>query len=709
MAVVRPTQVETIYINSYYIYDSKTNQETKRTSHPIQVTSTYSNPAGGGGNTISWKYLRFDLNDIASQSQYYNEYVIKNVNNFFLYRSDYYPKTKYFIHTHPEYPELGYYEIVRYAELNFYLSKNNSLSTNDDSISDFYESYFTGNLNLTFENYDNSKNFFSTYMGAKLSDYFYKTGGGYRGDAIITITGPGQGSNSPQTQLFWQRCDPDITSVAPASGSFIDDTNISHISWNIDAPVSASGKTYYPLEIQFQWGTTQSLGNNIDLVLNPEDLSTYKGLDIPANTFPSKATIYWKIRWKNPFDNSYVETSIGTYTTVDSTPTVKPTYPVNASIDGAVDNTFTWDYQIDTASKQKAFDLQYSANNGLSWENVFTKEPSNNTFAVIPANTFNAGNNLWKVRAYNTDDVASEWSTPASIVVRAAPIKPTISSVTKKPKITVGWQSTGQQAFQVIANDIDSGVVFGTGKTYTIPYYFRDGETVNIKVRIKNRFSEWSECSEISVTVENTSTGNITALAQNVGNDVKLTWATETEFVCFYVLRGGIPIAKTTDLKEYTDYTSVGANEYQIMGITADGYYTLSNVVPVSVLPQTAVIGILSNVVSWITLTYRRGNLPEIITSSSEEVYYQYYSGRKLPVAYSSRFKTKKKTLNFTVYKQDADAIENMIGQTVIYKDYADNKIIGIVNDVETSSYANRPDVRMEITAIDYLEDVGYD
>ena len=50
-----------------------------------------------------------------------------------------------------------------------------------------------------------------------------------------------------------------------------------------------------------------------------------------------------------------------------------------------------------------------------------------------------------------------------------------------------------------------------------------------------------------------------------------------------------------------------------------------------------------------------------------------------------------------------------MTGQTVIYKDYAENKIIGIVNDVETSSNASRPDVRLEIAAIDYLEDVGYD
>lgn len=524
----------------------------------------------------------------------------------------------------------------------------------------------------------------------------------YSGTATLTFQG-NTGSNPPYQELTWQRCDPIIRNSTPQNGSFLEESVEHTFAWGIDTLTSESGITIYPTEIYFLWGTDTNTSNSVAV----SGVKNY--VIIPPDTFPSQGTVYWRVRYKNPIDGSINYTEIRNFTTIDATPTVRNLTPINSSIDGETDNIFTWEYQINTGSAQKAFDLQISNNEGSSWKNLYSHELSSNTQAVIPSGTFIAGTGLWKVRVYNTDDIASEWSDPATLIVRAAPEAPIISQASNTPKIIVSWQSTGQQAFQVLANDIDSGVVFGTGKTYTIPYYFRDGETVNIKVRIKNRFSEWSEWSEISVTVENTSAGNITALAQNIGNDVKLTWSTDIDFACFYVLRGGIPIAKTIDLKEYTDYTSVGANEYQIMGITADGYYTLSNVVPVSVFPKTAVIGILSNAVSWVTLTYRRGNLPEIITSSSEDVYFQYYSGRELPVAYSSRFKTKKKTLNFTVYKQDADAIENMIGQTAIYKDYAENKIIGIVNDVETSSNASRPDVRLEITAIDYLEDVGYD
>lgn len=391
---------------------------------------------------------------------------------------------------------------------------------------------------------------------------------------------------------------------------------------------------------------------------------------------------------------------------------VVPLEPSGVTLDGSKPVTFKWEHVSSTGDSPYGYDLEYSTDR-YDWKSIHSVSSVGNLSPVATQYTtsnLNFGNNIiyWRVRTYNTCDIASDWG-ELSFISRAPVQPPTISSISNTPKIKIIWVSNEQIAFQIIANQYDSKTVFGTDKYFEIPVYFKDGESVSVKIRIKNKLGDWSEWTEKELSISNSVLPGITLNAESENESAKLTWSTEHTYTGYYVLRGGIPIAKTTDLKEYTDYTSVGANEYQIMGITADGYYTLSNVVPVSVLPKTAVIGILSNAVSWINLVYRRGNLPEIVTSSSEDVYYQYYSGRKFPVAYSSRFKTKKKTLNFTVYKQDADAIENMTGQTVIYKDYADNKIIGIVNNVETSSNASRPDVRLEITAIDYLEDVGYD
>lgn len=393
-------------------------------------------------------------------------------------------------------------------------------------------------------------------------------------------------------------------------------------------------------------------------------------------------------------------------------PKVVPLEPSGVTLDGSKPVTFKWEHVSSTGDSPYGYDLQYSTDR-YDWKSIHSVSPVGNLSPVATEYTtsnLNFGNGIiyWRVRTYNTCDIPSDWG-ELSFISRAPAQPPTISSISSTPKIKMLWVSDEQIAFQIIANQYDSKTVFGTDKYFEVPFYFKDGENVSVKIRIKNKLGDWSEWTEKELSISNSVFPGITLNAESENESAKLTWSTEHTYTGYYVLRGGIPIAKTTDLKEYTDYTSVGANEYQIMGITADGYYTLSNFVPVSVFPKTAVIGILSNTVSWINLVYRRGNMPEIVTSSSEDIYYQHYSGRSLPVAYSSRFKSKVKTLNFTVSKQDADTIENMIGQTVVYKDYAENKIIGIVNNVETSSNASRPDVRLEITAIDYQEDVGYD
>lgn len=390
---------------------------------------------------------------------------------------------------------------------------------------------------------------------------------------------------------------------------------------------------------------------------------------------------------------------------------VIPIEPSGVTLDGSKPITFKWEHVSSTNDFPYGYDLEYSIDR-YDWKPINSVNSTGNITPVATeytTNNLNFGNSIiyWRIRTYNTCDIASDWA-ESSFISRAPVQPPTISSISNTPKIKMIWVSDEQIAFQIIANQFDSKTIFGTDKYFEIPFYFKDGENVSVKIRIKNKLGDWSEWTEKEVLISNSVLPEIILNAENESESAKLVWSTDYSYAGYYVLRSNVPIAKKTDSKEYIDYTSIDTNEYQIMGFTESGYYTLSNVISASVLPQTAVIGILSDTVNWINLIYRRGNLPEISTSSSEEIYYQYYSGRFLPVPYSSRFKTKTKTISFTVYKQDADAIENMIGQTVIYKDYAGNKIIGIVNNLEVSNYVNHPDVNLEITAIDYLEDIGY-
>lgn len=688
MAFARPIIYETVYINSYHIFDSETNIEIQSSSNSIKIESTYNNPNNIYGFPIKYKAIRFSFDDITNGSQYKNQYFANLSEALHIYITQKEPIETYWENSNEWYKK----------HVEFYIadSKYSPPQSNGDG---HLVQPFDDNPIITLYCDENE------YIFVKLfsSDSF-------TGTAYITIIGNNQGDNSPYKQVTWNRCDPEIKDILPASGSFVDDLNGFRISWTLDAPASAAGNVFMPTDVQFQWGTTQSLGNTITLTLNPEDPESYKGVNIPANTFPTSGTVYWKIRWKSELEDTYWETDIGTYSTTDSAATVKPVYPVNASIDGEIDNVFQWDYETDTGLPQYAFDFQYSNNDGLSWENLFEHQESTSPSCTVPANTFIAGNGLWKVRGYNTDDVAGEWSQQASIIVRAASKPPVISSVTTTPKVTITWQASGQQAFRLTAKNstetYESGIVFGTGKSFTIPHYWDDGE-LQISISIENRFGVWSDEATTAVIIQNTPSGNISLNGSVTDYGAVLSWRTDSTFKAFYVLRNGVAIACVTDT-DYIDYGICGESAYWIMGVTEDGNYTESETLNLYSAPEHSIIAAVDSG-DWVELRVNRGGMPEITETHMEDISYQYYSGRMYPVAYSSVFRERTKTFGFTVWKDAAGKLGDLIGQLVILKDYTGGKIIGVLNNLQLSGYVRRPDVSFDITVIDYNEEVSFD
>lgn len=694
MAFNRPTVGENIYLQSWYIYDSSTGQEAKQSGlADIQIYTTY--PGSPGSSQVPTKYTSLHIKgeNINESSLYKNSYRIKSVNGIYLYIYDRYPDL-----ARSTYGGWEYYRFAHWYLSTDFLSINDLSSLNYSSI---YDSIWNGER-ITLDD--------GQLLSVKLYENTILSGGNYSGNATFYLRGIGNGSNSIQASVTMERCDPEIKDILPASGSFVDDLNGFRISWTLDAPASAAGNVFMPTDIQFQWGTTQSLGNTITLTLNPEDPESYKGVNIPANTFPTSGTVYWKIRWKSELEDTYWETDIGTYSTTDSTAVVTPTYPVNASIDGEVDNIFTWDYESDTGLPQYAFDFQYSNNDGLSWENLFEHQESTSPSCTVPANTFIAGTGLWKVRGYNTDDVAGEWSQQASIIVRAASKPPVISSVTTTPKVTITWQASGQQAFRLTAKNAtetyESGIVFGTGKTFTIPHYWDDGE-LQIAISIENRFGVWSDEATTAVIIQNTPSGNISLNGSIKDYGAVLNWQTDSTFKAFYVFRDGAAVASVTDTA-YIDYGICGEAAYWIMGVTEEGNYTESNILDLYSAPEHAIIAAVDSG-DWIELRVNRGGMPEITETHTEDISYQYYSGRMYPVAYSSVFRERTKTFSFTVWKDAAENLGGLIGQLVILKDYTGGKIIGVLNNLQLSGYVRRPDVSFDITVIDYNEEVSFD
>ena len=694
MAFNRITVGENIYLQSWYIYDSSTGQENKQSGlSNIQIYTNY--PGSPGSSQVPTKYTALIIKEenINESSSYKSNYKIRSVNNIYVYIYDRTPDLAR--------SSFNYWEYYRFAQ---WTSSNNIVPLNDLSSRNFISTYVDvwDGERVILEN--------GKILYAILYDYISITSGRYSGDATLYLRGINNGSHSIQASVTMERCDPEIKDILPASGSFVDDLNGFRISWTLDAPASAAGNVFMPTDIQFQWGTTQSLGNTITLTLDPNSPDSYRGVNIPAKTFPTSGTVYWKIRWKSELEDTYWETDVGTYSTTDSTATVKPVYPVNASIDGEIDNVFQWEYETDTGLPQYAFDFQYSNNDGLSWENLFQHKESTSPSCTVPANTFIAGNGLWKVRGYNTDDVAGEWSQQASIIVRAASKPPVISSVTTTPKVTITWQASGQQAFRLTAKNAsetyESGIVFGTGKTFTIPHYWDDGE-LQIAISIENRFGVWSDEAKTAVIIQNTPSGNISLNGYVEGYGAVLSWRTDTTVKAYYVLRDGIAIACVTDTS-YVDRNICGDAVYLVMGVTENGNYTESETLNLYSAPEHAVVGLVDGD-DWVELRVNRGGMPEITETHMEDISYQYYSGKMYPVAYSSVFRERTKTFGFTVWKDAAEKLGDLIGQLVILKDYTGGKIIGVLNNLQLSGYVRRPDVSFDITVIDYNEEVSFD
>lgn len=372
--------------------------------------------------------------------------------------------------------------------------------------------------------------------------------------------------------------------------------------------------------------------------------------------------------------------------------------------------TFSWTHNSDLGFASYGYDLEYSYDN-VSWTNLHSVSPTDNytpaeTQYTAAAGTFQEGTVYWRVRTYSTLDAASEYA--SSSFISYYPLTDlSIISLSNTPRLRLTWESGIQQAFQIIADGYDSGYIFGTQKEYIIPQIYQNGQKVTVSIRVKNRQSKWTEWKSAEVTVANIPPGTITLTAGAENAGIVLNWEAEGTFAKYYVLRDGEPIARTEETG-YTDYFSVGESRYQVMGVDADGYCALSE--EITLAPDFE-NGVISGVepVDWIPLAVKRGNQPEFVSSHTESITYQYYSGRMLPVPYSSRFREVTRTLDFTVKLPAYRRLKELVGEIVIYKDYTGEKMIGVLNDLQTSGRPDRPDISASITAVDYSEVIPFD
>lgn len=417
---------------------------------------------------------------------------------------------------------------------------------------------------------------------------------------------------------------------------------------------------------------------------------------IPASELPEQGTVTWKVEVTANAGNTNASTT-STFTTTDSVSYASPSSPVNEYIDGSKEVDFSWTYSISTGTMAERADFQISTNNGVTWEDLGTATDGG-PYTAAP-NTLPAGNVLWRVRSYNTDDVAGPWSDPAAIVVRRAPNAPIIAGITTIPQPIVSWQAEGQQAYQLQVGDWDSGTVYGTAKSAQVPYAMPEGPAL-VRLRIQNSFGLWSDWSTAEVTIANQRGEPIAVRTRVVLGGVRLTWAIEGDYPTYAILRDGKEIA-TVAGKEYTDYTGIGRSRYTVRGINTDSTYTDSADVVEILRPHAGLIA-REGVWDWMTLDRRIGSRPAHSGSQQEDATLTWYSGRALPVAEISGHRQVSVQYDYTLPSlSELEKLRAMSGTKVVYKHRDGELFRGLLGNLSWSRNRGRWDVSFTITEVD--------
>ena len=324
--------------------------------------------------------------------------------------------------------------------------------------------------------------------------------------------------------------------------------------------------------------------------------STYTSINFTGNTvtIPSGtltgANTYDIYADFTTTNNLTGNTDTGAYSTEDAAAVVSIIAPTNTIEYGTVN--FSWNYSNTYGSSQYAFDLALSDDN-TTFNTVISHEVTAETSTTYTVNT--AGAKYWKVRAYNLDDVAGDWSDVGYFVNNIPPEAPTITDISGAGRLTVTWSSNSQIAYEVEVyqgdNKIyDSGEQYTTAKTHLINEYLPNG-SYTIKVKIIDSFGNSSAYAEQTYNIDNVGSLDITYTTDDT---VTLTYDV-TGVSTVYILRNGEIIAQTTS-GVFNDIYANGTNVYTVITVNADDSYSIGTVETENLVKYTRLVDLEGNI-----------------------------------------------------------------------------------------------------------------
>ena len=467
---------------------------------------------------------------------------------------------------------------------------------------------------------------------------------------------------------------------SPSSGAFVNRFQKNTFTWGATDDTTITQVCFAEIKqtsAVFEWRVKNASTSNTISVSGATTACT-----VPANTFPS-GTIEWRV--KATANSGTTTTSAWQeITTTDVTPSCKPVSPSGIVIDATIATRFSWQHIISTGTPQRKADLQWSAD-GTTW-NTLATVTGENQYYDVPANTFTSGTKYWRVRTYNTDGTASEWSDKAEFIAINAPSAPSIVIQSTGPRPRITWQTSEQEAYQLtLSSGYASGTVYGTEKAWRSPVYLADG-SYTVRVRVQNKYGMWSEWSAAALPVSHTE-GEAITLTATAGHEAALTWQTAGSYDFYLVERDGVAIARTVQ-KQYIDHTSIGSVTYRVRGCYADSdNYGVSNSDTVEILPETNMICDLETGV-WLEMRLSETQLRTNRTSFSAGVSTVHLAGLAYPV--EERSEQRDRALSVAcawphAQRAAAIALEALVGRLVCLKDRYGNMVIGSLPSLESN------------------------
>ena len=368
-----------------------------------------------------------------------------------------------------------------------------------------------------------------------------------------------------------------ISSMAPSSG-YVSKHAPNIFSWE-STPSNYSMADIAPASTIFRWRTGETG------TIHTISAGTESSITIPADTFYADE-IQWSIQITA---NSGITTTSEwkTLSTVEDLSLANGLSPSGQIIDNQSETLFSWQHVISTGTEQTGFDLQTSTD-GTSWSTLVS-ETTNRQSYIASAGTFLAGTLYWRVRTYNTDRVAGEWSLPLMAIVIGAPLAPAVSIESDQPRWSIRWSQKGQQGYEVEFDGVRIASAFGQESRYQYQNWADPGAHV-VRVRIQNEYSLWSDWGTASITIVNMpgETIILTATKDSSTPSVALSWTGASDR---YIIYRNKQIIGETMQQEFVDQFGAGDCTYQVRGVSdSNGYYTISDPVTVTILPENLML-----------------------------------------------------------------------------------------------------------------------